>query len=257
MPSAEYTDISNPDFGNGCFRRRIRLEHSPGRVSAELEDSSHGFSLAIDYSDGVVQQIEAQTYRYPYTTCPGAKLPLMAFKGQAIEADHRDINKAINARKNCTHLYDLSMLALAHAARPYGIRVYDVVLPDETDTATRLSVLLNDTLVLEWQVKDWEITAPIALQGQTLYNGFAGSWSKYCGADAETFEYGLIAQKGYLVSHARRYDHTTTAGKAAIVEEAAVGICHTYTPGVIETAHFTRNSYRDFSDCPEKLLRFV
>ena len=256
MPSAEYTDINNPDFGSGCFRRRIRLVHSPGQVVAELEDSSHGFSLAMQYRDAVVQQIEAQTYRYPYTTCPGAKKPLMAFKGQAINADPRDINKTINARVNCTHLYDLAMLALAHASRPYGTRVYDVVLPDETDSASKLSVLLDNTPVLEWQVKDWQITAPTVLQGQALYNGFAGSWSKYCGDDSETFEYGLIAQKGYLVSHARRYDHARTEGKAAIVDEAALGICHTYSPDIIQTAHFTRNSYRDFSDCPEQLLRF-
>ena len=35
----------NPDFGQGIYRRRIRLENHNGWVSGDIEDCNHGFQV--------------------------------------------------------------------------------------------------------------------------------------------------------------------------------------------------------------------
>ena len=48
-----------------------------------------------------------------------------------------------------------------------------------------------------------------------------------------------------------------TLGALAVAPAAlAGGRTIEYTPGVIEDALHSRGSYRDFTDCPEQLLKF-
>ena len=41
------------------------------------------------------------------------------------------IVKKINPKANCTHLYDLTLLALQHSLRNEEERIYDIDIPDE------------------------------------------------------------------------------------------------------------------------------
>ena len=129
MALGQFSNAYNPDFGSGCFHRRIRLVHAQGGVEAQIEDSSHAFHLSLDYSGGLVTHIKSGMLRYPLTTCPGATEPLRAFEGQRLDTSLPALNTAVNARSNCTHLYDLAVLAMAQARRGLGTRVYDVLMP--------------------------------------------------------------------------------------------------------------------------------
>lgn len=252
-----YQHENSPIFGSGRFQRRIRLQHKPGEVYAELEDCSHGFTVRLAYSDTMVSKVEAQALRYPLTTCPGATEPLQAFVGLSVEAPATELTQNVNARHNCTHLFDLCVLAFCHARRPYGVREYDVIIPDEVDAPTSLTVLRDGEAVLDWQVREWKLTGPDALAGKTLHAGFSNWLNAHAQGDEEQVEYGQIAQKGYLVSHARRYDADLVANQPIKVLPGMDGICHSYTRGRIETARHTASSFRDFTDCEEQLLRFT
>ena len=90
------------------------------------------------------------------------------------------LNSAVNARSNCTHLYDLAVLAMAQARRDLGTRVYDVVMPDEIDQPTTLTVLLDGQPVLEWQVKDWAIAGAEAVWPATRSTPVLPGWWRDC-----------------------------------------------------------------------------
>jgi len=71
----------NVHYGNGVFRRRIRLCADAGRVMVELEDGNHGFRLRLHHDGRVVADVDADTIRHPFGTCPEAVVPLREFVG--------------------------------------------------------------------------------------------------------------------------------------------------------------------------------
>ena len=72
--------ITNPHYGDGCYRRRIQLEQQPGALSGSLEDDCHGFRVRITHDDKIVTGVEADTLRIPLSSCPGAVEPLQQFQ---------------------------------------------------------------------------------------------------------------------------------------------------------------------------------
>ena len=111
---------TNPDYGDGLYRRRIRLTALDREVTGELEDDCHGFRVRVSHDGAAVTDISADTLRVPLTTCSGAIRPLRALVGTRLHTPPPAIVAAVDPRANCTHLYDLTLLAIAHLDR-YGI----------------------------------------------------------------------------------------------------------------------------------------
>ena len=110
----------------GVYRRRIRLT-SPvkGRVAAEMEDDFHHFGVELEHDGERVTAIQGSAARFPWTTCPAAAVELQGLVGAPLATRSTAIADHIPARQNCTHMYDLAGLALAHC----GVcRVRDVCL---------------------------------------------------------------------------------------------------------------------------------
>lgn len=248
----------NPNYGKGVFRRRIRLSKREGAVHGELEDSSHAFKSTLYFDDTSITGVEAETIRYPMTTCPGAVTPLKEFIGQPLELTAGEISKRINPRLQCTHLFDLSVLAYTHIQRDETERVYDIVLPDDDGEAVSLplEVFQDGERVLRWMVKQWKILEPAALEGRQLGAGFSKWVAAEYGDDEQQKEWAWLAQKGNLVSEARTFDINALAGTRNFVGANMVGICHTYSEAEIGKAMHSHNSFIDFSDTPEELLTF-
>ena len=230
----------NPDYGSGCFRRRIRLRASQHQVIAELEDHNHSFRLILDHDGTSVTAINADTLRIPFSTCPGAIAPLQALTGLPITEDSQALLARSNPSANCTHLYDLSLLAIAQAARGAGERIYDIRIDDEDgENSSIAEIFVNGERVHRWRCREWTILEPAA--------AFSG--------EAQRAAFAL--QKGYFVSSARRYDLNAMAGEAANdSREFMYGACYTYTSPQIEQATRVADSVRDFSDAEHQLLQF-
>lgn len=245
----------NPDYGTGVFRRRIRLSGSPGALLGELEDCSHGFRVTVLHDGQRITDVRGEGLRIPLNTCAGAVEPIKALVGIAIDTDPAQVNAQVNPRANCTHLYDLSVLAIAHCARGNSVRQYDVVIPDETDAPTDACVYIDDRLALQWGLWQWDIKYPEQFVGKPMHRGFA-QWVNAT-LKGEEKEAAFILQKGYLVAQARRYDMDRTAGDRAIHDTAMQGVCYSYSPGVVEHAYRLKRTVRDFTDAPEELLKFL
>ena len=245
----------NPHFGEGVFRRRIRLDGQPGKVVAELEDCCHGFRSTVLHDGEKVTDIQAQALRHPLNTCAGAVDPIKAIIGMPLATSAAIINREVNTRANCTHLYDLTVLAIAHCLRGETVRQYDIAVDDEGDTATTATVHRDGVQALSWKIKQWTVTEPAALAGKPLYKGFA-AWTKQV-FDGDEQEAAFLVQKGYFVAQARMFDMDKMAGVAGADQSTMMGVCYTYSPEVVQQAYRGENSTRDFTHTPEQLLKFL
>jgi hypothetical protein len=245
----------NPNYGQGIFRRRIRLENINNYVLAELEDCNHGFRLRLYHDHKTISAIEVETLRYPLSTCSNAGQPLQALLGCALTTQIDRILKYTRPRDNCTHLFDLASLAIVHATRAERTRIYDIEVPDSTSATSDLLVRCNGELIHQWQAREHKLCAPAALNDKPLMKGFyLWVFKQFSG---EQLEAALVLQKGYFVSRARHLDLDASAGMAASGDLFMLGACYTYSPAIVDKAFREANSVRDFSDCPERLLKFV
>jgi hypothetical protein len=242
------------DYGSGRYRRRIRLEGSPGQVRAAIEDSYHGMRCTVYHDGRIITNIEADLPRIPLSTCGGAAEPIKTLIGLPLDMPLRDISRHGNPRRNCTHLFDLTLLAIAHARRGECVRQYDVIIEDETEQPAVATVWLNDQLLHQWQISRSVFVGPEPLAGRRVLKGFMAWAETYYSGDQ--LEAARVLQKGYFVARVRRYDIKSLAGLPGLHETDMLGSCYSYSPGVVENAVRT-GSERDFSETPELLLHFV
>ena len=245
---------ANPDYGKGYYRRRIALQGYADRVEAALEDTNHGFRSTIWHDGKTVTRVVGENLRTPLDTCGGALEPLKALEGLTLDAGTFTITKAVNPRANCTHLYDLSLLAIKHGLRGETYRQIDVEVSDEHNCPAECKAWIDQRLVHHWQAKDWQVISPEAYAGNPLFKGFSAWANPAFSGDEQDAAFAL--QKGYFVAQARRWDLDSIAGSPALMDEAMLGACYSFSPGVVEHAKRI-NSQRDFSDTPEQLLQFV
>ncbi len=250
--------LLNPDYGNGVFRRRIRLTATDNTVLGELEDCAHGFRVRLEHDGQTVTHVAGESLRTPYDICSGATEPIKQFVGQAISTTPVELNQQVNPRSNCTHLYDLSALALefCHLSSTNGTmqRQVDVLIPDEVDDAVTARVLIDGEQVLAWQLRSWQIVGPEPIAGKPMYRGFA-AWVNEMFTGLQNTA-AFVLQKSYLVAEARRYDIDALAGQPAVPDQSMTGICYTYSQQHIGQGKRLAGTMRDFTDRDEQLLQF-
>src|SRR4051812_30672376 len=141
-------------YGTGVYRRRITLDApAPGQVTAELEDDFHHFRVLLGHDGSVVTAVAGEAVRFPWTTCPSAASQLRGLVGTPLPTTASAIAAVLPARENCTHLYDLAGLALAHAGT--GRRSLRCVntLPDPGDELTNAFLDPARTALLAGEVR--------------------------------------------------------------------------------------------------------
>jgi hypothetical protein len=115
----------------GAYERRIELVTvSPREVEGELVDDFHHFRVSIAHDGTRVTGIDGEAVRHPWTTCPDALGPLRSLEGAPLTTSAVELGDHGDPRSTCTHWFDLTGLAIAHAAAGRDRRRYDVVVPD-------------------------------------------------------------------------------------------------------------------------------
>jgi hypothetical protein len=253
-PKAKRRHNLNPNYGKGIFRRRILLTGTDNLVVAQLEDCNHGFKLKLSHNNEKVTALEAQALRYPLSTCSMAVEPLQSIVGCPLSPTSNVLAGYAKAKSNCTHLFDLAALAISHALRGQSTRQYDVEVPDAVTGDKMISVKRDQQLIHQWTVNEHIIQTPKSLAGNPVMKGFY-QWASqtFSGEDWEAVQ---VLQRGYFVSRARAVDLDGSAGKSAVNDTYMLGMCYSYSPGVVENAIRSTQSVRDFSHCPEQLLAF-
>jgi hypothetical protein len=238
------------------FRRRIRLTRQQHQVHGELEDDCHGFQVTLQHDGSVVTAVSGAALRVPLTSCAGALQPLQALVGCALDASPAAIMAKVKPRSNCTHWYDLSLLALAHVAQSDAVRVYDVEVVDAPADggAARAEVFLNGRSIHCWQLRGTTVVEPQEYAGRPVLHGFS-AWA-YGAFDGASREAAFVLSNGVFVAFSRMFDMSGISGQPALEHTNMLGACYSYSPGVVETSHRQFDTVRDFSTTPEQLLEF-
>jgi hypothetical protein len=239
-------------YGEGIYRRRILLASEPGRVVADLEDDFHRMRVLVEHDGERVLAIDGETARFPWTQCPGALAPLQALRGVKLTTSTTAAANGANPRQNCTHLFDIATLAVAHAAAGRERRRYDIAVPDRNDNRTRPTLARDGEPLLAWEVRAGEITGPDRFAGRSLRGMGFLRWAE-AEFDADGAEAAIVLRRGVFISAGRLNDLDTAPNAAALIQWTGA-TCHSFTPGIAESAHRVVGASLEFSHRPDALL---
>jgi hypothetical protein len=251
--------MSSPDFDLDAdtYRRRVRVRATaPGVVVSEMEDDFHNFSVTLRHDGATVLSCEAESHRWPWSTCPSAAQPLRKLAGMPLTERFTAAAQWTEPRMNCTHQFDTACFAITHAARGGTERVYDLEIPlrdFDTDGASRTRCWVDGELAYEWNIT-WEgITNPEPPFDTAPWKGGFMRW-----ADAtlppDDAEAAIALRRACDIGMGRGMDLDGIPVANQLLPTQA-GICHTMQPGTVDVAIRNVGSIRDFAAHPEALLK--
>jgi hypothetical protein len=222
-------------------------------VRGDMEDDFHRFGVTVRHDGARVVEVAGDGTRYPWTTCPGAVEPLRALAGAALSTRVSALGEYAPARQNCTHLFDLAGLAVAHAARgATGDRTYDVAIPDRDGSRTEPEIHRDGVLLFRWRIAGRTILGPPPFEQVPLRGGFI-TWADD-NLDADTAEAASILRRACDISFGRAMD-LDVFETADMLGDPVRGTCHSFQPETIERAVRVKGQTRDFTNDADDLLR--
>lgn len=231
----------------GCFRRAIRLRSEPGSVSAEIEDDFHHFAVSLQHDGERVTEVRGRAYRHPWSRCPMAASALPAFRGLALTTDPTAAYRHLDPRLQCTHMFEVAALAVAHAARGMGERRYDISVTNAVNGRSEAELLCDGVPVARWVLQDGVIVEPAAQAGQRPAAYQSRALAALPPDEAEAL---LMLRRAVVLGGARGRD----IDRYPTAAELPPGpVCFVYRPGVAEHAKRQYGSERDFSTGPGPL----
>ncbi len=201
-------------------------------------------SVTLEHDGAQALAVSAVLARAPWSTCPDAVARCeQTFTGVALpDFPARREQKA----HNCTHLYDLALLAAAHA-HDVATLVYDVYVSDPVEGERRAEIRRDGERVLDWRDKDYRVIAPDELAGLKLMEMRA--WIESLDADRQ--EAARILQWASLIAHGRTIPLAEQSDASRMPPT-----CYTFQPEQAVRAQRVGKA-RDFSDGSAEPLEFV
>jgi hypothetical protein len=247
---------SRPEFDldADAYRRRIRIVSlDPGVVQSDLLDDFHHFVITLRHDGTRVVAVDAESRRWPWSTCPAAAEPLRRLAGMPLEARFTAAGRWTDPKQNCTHQFDAACHAITHAAHGREERVYDLEIPlrqPETGASHCRSWVDGDP-DLEWQL-DWNgiVDAEPPFDTAPWRGGFM-RWADE-NLEPDEAERAITLRRACDIGLGRgmNLDAIPVADQ---LPQSMAGICHTMQPGVVDVAFRHVGSIRDFARDPNLL----
>ena len=240
-------------YPSGSYRRRIRMTASPDHaaVTAELEDDFHHFRVTVAHDGARVTGVVGAGVRFPWSTCPFAAERLEPLVGMPLSTRSTAVGDVVSARDNCTHMFDLAGLAVAHATRGGDRRQYDVAVSDPIDHRRQATLDRDGEALLAWVVDDHTILEPSPFGGQALRGGFL-AWAE-AALDPDTAEAAIVLRRACHIAHGRIQDLDVYDDASPLLPIMS-GACFTFQPERAPGARRMKGTIRDFTAAPERLL---
>lgn len=226
----------------GCFRRLIDLRREvDGAVVGWLEDDFHHFGVTVEHDGTYVTDIGVISARAPFTTCPAAAANLRGMIGKPLSARCTAIGAMVPMREQCTHMFDLAGLAMAHAALQRGHRQYEAIIPDREIFAWEAGhrrllgpgtawLLRDNKEVLRWEIDKREITGPADWAGQSLTEGFR---ARSEAMPVEEAEAATVLRRAIAIAAGRTLDPDTIPDARG---RGQSGVCYTFLEEIRDSA---------------------
>lgn len=227
-------------------RRRIRIVTRANEARAVIEDDFHHFRIDVRHADGIISGVSSDAIRHPWSGCPLAGLQLKRLAGMPLSPSVGRLMEYVDARAQCTHMFDLAALAIAAAARGIKQRIYDIAVPERIDGHTEAALLRDGERILSWSLQGSLIVAPAPFVGVDLRRGFARWVAEHLNIDAA--EAALVLRRGVFISgDGPRVDLDTLS------QPYATGGCFVTQPQRSSSFRRMVGSTYDFSDRPQAL----
>lgn len=226
-----------PAYPTG-LHRRIVLQPGAGWIGGALEDDMHRFHIRLDHAEGRVTRVAAQAVRHPWSACPGATdFVAREFTGLPLtEVGARD------PAQHCTHLYDLAILAAAHAEDTEPTR-FDMTVADRVEGRTTATLHENGVEQMRWQLDGTAIHGTAKSDsGRDLRR--LSLWKREL--SPQEAEWATLLRRAVFVSGARQYVAPSLEQTAAL-NQGRMGVCFNYQLPQAESSTRTPNWHRDFS----------
>jgi hypothetical protein len=247
---------SRPDFDldADAYRRRIRVVTlEPGVVESDLQDDFHHFVVTIRHNGEVVESVDAESERWPWSTCPAAAIPLRKLVGMSLSRRFTAAGRFTDPKQNCTHQFDAACHAITHAAAGRDERVYDLEIPvrDPTTGASHCRLWVDGEPALDWHVT-WEgITDPQPPFDLAPWKGGFMRWADENLPENDA-ELAITLRRACDIGMGRGMD-LDAIPVASALPHLMSGVCHSMQPGIVEVALRHVGSIRDFAADPDLL----
>lgn len=207
------------------FRRRLATIVADGEVRVELEDDFHSFRLVVRHDGAEVLEIDATSYRHPWTSCAAAPAMLQGLVGVPLRGNLFDVIEGQPVREHCTHLFDMACLAIVAASwgrgHDYEIRA-DIFGPDQME----ISLYADGDPRLLWGIASGEIVEPADFAGRSVRGGFA-EWARGEQGDVRQAELFML-RRAVMVASGRAAGRLGSRTPADI--PAKIGACFAFQP---------------------------
>jgi hypothetical protein len=239
----------------GIYRRRIRSSTAPGFARADIEDDPHRYGVIVHHDGERITAIEGVPLRTPWDLCVDAAQQLQLLIGMPLAPSPTAVHRYTRAAQQCTHMFDVAGVAVAHAARGIAARQYDVEVPvTAVDGISELYLRRDGELILHWRVERDVIVAPAEFAGRDVRT--LQKWAETALNDPDQYEAVVLLRRAMKIAACRYYDLDTAPVASAIGDvDQVMGGCFVYQPGVAERAARKIGSMRDFTRHPELMLR--
>lgn len=228
------------------LRRIVQLDAGDAHVSAQLVDNVHHFAVAIRHDGETVTAIVPQWHRVPWTTCPHALDSLQALVGHRLGGGSPP---GFDKARQCTHLHDLSKLAIAHALHGGRCRYdIDAWLMDKAEGVC-LRVRRNDNEVLRLDAIQGLVVSGGPFQGFSLLGAVA--WPEAV-TDPDTRTAMLLMRRAHLVFVEAGPNRNI---KRAVDVPQMAGACFTFQAGMVGNAVRPDGFTQYPADSVESMLR--
>ncbi|MDY0012577.1 MAG: DUF2889 domain-containing protein [Rhodocyclaceae bacterium] len=250
--------LASRDF-TGVYRRLIDLKAwDDSTVVGWLEDDFHHFGMTLVHDGVRITDLRVAEPRHPWSACPGAMKPIQDLKGVPLFGRCSEVGQHVDMRQQCTHLFDLAGLLIAHAFHRrdhhrYHAQVYrlDSVQPQAPRNWLRATLHRDDIQEMEWDVDGRTIQAPPAAAGRSIDHGFR-EWTETM--DEGQAEYAWVMRRAVFVS----LGSMIVMDKPYIADDMPMGtVCHNYQPEQRKSSVYLLNSIRRFDAGPEGMLSHV
>ena len=237
--------------GTGAARRRfVARSTSDGVIWAEMEDEMHHFRIELIHDGERVLDVTGTPVRWPWSTCFDSPAALTALRDCPLTVQGSSIGTYTNAKEQCTHQFDLTAFAIAHAWRVTrgapSEREYITVVPDWAHPPFSAYVWRDRELVLTWLTDGATVLGPAPFDGVALRKRFLD----WCEANLEPdlAEAAQMLRRAVWISPARSHDLEACAD--ARESHITEGVCYTAQPQRLVIALRNRGSLRDYSNTP-------
>lgn len=211
----------------------------------------HHYECVLHHRDDRVTGWEVDSLRIPWEPCADAATQLDQLVGRPLTLAATAAAAGVDVRQQCTHLFDLAVLTIAHAARGETERRYDATVPDWLEPPFTATLDRDGRRVLEWTMAtNAVIAAPEGFAGVNLRSGFL-RWSEHH-LHPELAEAAQVLRRALWLSPARLIDLEDC--EDAVASGLAGGVCWTSQPERMAVAVRVRHSLRDHGPAADAML---